>query len=233
MLRFTSILLLAVFAGSLCANATVSSIFKEPFTGKITKLDTQGRIEVAVKGQEIPERLPLDEIEEIQFSVKGDERKPEDAPLRIYLLNGDILYGTPSTHEDEDQTDLFKLTGDRCGELVISVDHIIRIEVVTNVAPGELPELTEKEEDDVTYFTAFNGMPAQRDPESALVRIVKEGAYLYNEALHGENYDGKLYAWNRLRGVVSYRGEYDKFEKLMGIFTLRDGCILRGPITKW
>jgi hypothetical protein len=226
-------MLLAVFAGSLCANATVSSIFKEPIKGKITKLDTQGRIEVTVEGQEIPERVPLDEVEEILFNVKGDERKPEDAPVRVYLLNGDILYGTPDTHDDEDETDLFKFTGDRCGELVISVDHVKRIEVVANAAPGDLPQLTDEEDEDVTYFTAFNGMPAQRDPDSSLVRVVKEGAYLYNEALHDENYDGKMYAWNRLRGVITYRGEYENYEKLMGIFTLRDGSILRGPITKW
>jgi hypothetical protein len=75
--------LFALLAAPLCAQATVSSIFKDPVTGKVVRLDDQGRLEVEVKGSEVAERIGLDEVEQIVFPHKGDERKPEDAPLRV------------------------------------------------------------------------------------------------------------------------------------------------------
>ena len=45
------LLAFALFCPALMAQqATVSSIFKDPVVGKITKLDVQGRLEIEVKG---------------------------------------------------------------------------------------------------------------------------------------------------------------------------------------
>ncbi|MCA8936509.1 MAG: hypothetical protein KDB68_09900, partial [Planctomycetes bacterium] len=52
--------------------ATVSSIFNDPVVGKITKLDVQGRLEIEVKGSDVPQRISLDETEEVAFGHKGD-----------------------------------------------------------------------------------------------------------------------------------------------------------------
>lgn len=217
----------AVFA----QQATVSSIFKDPVVGKITKLDVQGRLEVEVKGSEVPERISLDETEEITFGHKGDERKPDESPLRVYLVNGDVLHGAPGENPTDDD-EIFVLKGTRFGTLKIDVDTVKRIEVVRNVEPNILPE-PEKNKD-VVYFAAYDNAPAQTDPSSELVRVVKDGVYLWNEILDGEdNYEGKKYAWNRIRGVVCFRGDYKPYDKLLGISTLRDGSVLRGVIKSW
>lgn len=223
---------LLVFAPALVAQATVTSIFKEPATGTITQLDAQGRLEIKLPDSDVPERVPLDEVEEINFGHKGDERKPEDAPLRIYLVNGDILYGVPDNGPPDDD-EFFVLRGTRFGELKISVEMVNRVEVVRNVQPNVLPELEADARVDVTYFAAEGNTPAQTDPRCDLVRIVKDGAFLYSEILDGDNFDGNRFAWNRLRGVVCYRTEAKPYDKLMGIFTLRDGSVMRGVVKTW
>ncbi|MCA8918119.1 MAG: NPCBM/NEW2 domain-containing protein [Planctomycetes bacterium] len=210
--------------------ATVSSIFNDPVVGKITKLDVQGRLEIEVKGSDVPQRISLDETEEVAFGHKGDERKPDLSPLRVYLVNGDVLHGAPGDQPADDD-ELFVLKGTRFGSLRIDIDSVKRIEVVRNVEPNILPEPEEKQ--DVAYFAASDTQPAQADPSSELVRIVKDGVYLYNSILDGENYDGVKYSWNRLRGVVCYRSNYEPYEKLLGICTLRDGSVLRGVIKSW
>ena len=222
---------LALFCPALLAQqATVSSIFKEPVQGKITKLDVQGRLEIAIKGSEVPERIPLDETEEISFGHKGDERKPEESPLRVYLVNGDVLHGAPEDGPEDDD-EIFVIKGTRFGTLRIDIDAVKRIEVVKNVQPNVLPEPEKKH--DVAYFAAVGDRPAEADPASELVRIVKDGVYLYNEFLDDENYEGSKFAWGSLRGVVCYRGDHKAYEKLLGIFTLRDGSVLRGVIKSW
>ncbi len=231
-MRIYACLLITLLAAPLLAQATVSSIFKPEVTGKIRKLDVQGRLEIEVKGTDVPERIGLDEVEQISFGNKGDERKPEDTPLRVYLTNGDVLYGLPE-NGPEKEDDRFILKNPRFGDLLIAVEMIKRIEIVSNVQPNVLPELDKGVVHDVTYFAAEGGKPAQMDPSSELVRIVKEGAYLYNEILDEDAVGGVLYSWSRLRGVVCYRGKVEPFEKLLGIFTLRDGSLLRGPITAW
>jgi hypothetical protein len=57
--------------------------------------------------------------------------------------------------------------------------------------------------------------------------------WLYNATLDGDKYEGVKYDWNRIRGIVCYRPRYKPFDKLMGIFTLRDGTILSGVLTSW
>lgn len=215
----------------LAAEPTVRSIFKEPVTGKIRKLDGQGRLEIEVKGSDVPERIGLDEVEQIAFPNKGDERKPEDAPLRVYLVNGDVLYGTADNAPDKDE-DKFILRGTRFGELTLSIQMIKRLEYVPNVQPNVLPELDAGVSKDVTYFAAVGTKPAQADPASELVRIVKDGAYLYNDILD-EDEAGTKYAWAKLRGVVCHRSRHNPYDKLLGIAMLRDGSILRGPISAW
>jgi hypothetical protein len=74
--------------------------------------------------------------------------------------------------------------------------------------------------------------PAQADPASSLMRIVKEGAWLYNEHLDDDE-SGMLYEWGRLRGVVCLRSRHNAYDKLLGIALLRDGSQLRGPIASW
>jgi hypothetical protein len=230
------ILALALFAPVLAAEATVTSIFKDPVTGKITKLDVQGRLEVEVKGSDVPERIPLDETEEITFGFKGDERKPEDAPLRVYLVNGDILNGAPEDGSGEDE-EVFLLKGTRYGTVSINVNAVKRVEVVKNVQPNVLPELDpntpEKDKSDITYFAADGDQPAQTDPGSELVRITKDFCYLYNEDLDEENFAGTKFPWSRLRGVVCHRPAYKPFEKLEAICTLRDSSVLRGALKTW
>lgn len=211
---------------------TVTSVFKDPVKGAVTKLDVQGRLEIKVQGSEVPERVPLDEVEEIAFPNEADEVKPEDAPLRVYLVNGDVLRGTP-TNGPEDDDEKFILKGTRFSDLTIHVQLVKRVEVVSNVRPNVLPELGEDAEYDVAYFAATEREPEQADPVSELVRIVEDGAYLYNEILHADNYEGSKSAWNRLRGVVCLRDAGTPYDKLMGIFTLRDGSVMRGAIKKW
>lgn len=210
--------------------AKVTSIFKDPVQGKITKLDIQGRLEIQVKGSEVPERIPLDETEEISFGHKGDERKPEETPLRVYLVNGDVLHGAPEDGPEDDE-EIFVLKGTRFGSLRINVETIKRIEVVKNVQPNVLPEPTESR--DITYFAADGDKPAQVDPAAELVRIVKDGVYLYNEFIDDDNFAGTKFAWGRIRGVVCFRSEYKPYDKLLGIFTLRDGSVMRGVIKSW
>jgi hypothetical protein len=230
------ILAFALFAPALAAEATITSIFKDPVTGKITKLDTQGRLEVEIKGSEVPERIPLDETEEITFGFKGDERKPEDAPLRVYLVNGDILHGAPEDGPGEDE-EVFLLKGTRYGTVSINVNAVKRVEVMKNVQPNVLPELDsnikESDKGDVTYFAAEGDRPAQTDPGSELVRITKDFCWLYNADLDEENFAGTKFAWSRLRGVVCHRTAYKPYDKLEAICTLRDGSVIRGVIKTW
>lgn len=226
------LLALLLFAAPLSAQATVTSIFQDPATGVIERLDELSRLEIKVEGSEVPTRVPLDEVEEIKFGHRGDERKPESAPLRVYLTNGDVLYGAPE-NGPEDEDEFFLLRGPRYGELKISVEAVKRLEYVPNVAPSVLPELESGARNDVTYFAAQGNTPAQADPASSLVRVVKDGVYLYNEILDGENYDGNRYAWSRIQGVVCARTAPAATDKLIGIFTLRDGSVLQGEIRNW
>jgi hypothetical protein len=226
------LLCLLVLAPALAAEATVTSIFQKPAKGKITKLDVQGRVEVKVEGSEVPERIPLDEIEEIGFGHKGDEKKPNEVPLRVYLVNGDVLHGTPDNGPADDE-EVFTLRGARYGELQIHIESIKRIECVANVGPNVLPELTAEEKGDVTYYAERGSEPAQRAPADNLVRVVKDGVYIYNAILDGDNYAGTKFAWDRIRGVVCKRSPYQAYEKLLGIFTLRDGSVIRGKIEGW
>jgi hypothetical protein len=220
-----------LFSPALLAQAaTVTSIFKDPVQGRITKLDVQGRIEVEIKGSEVPERIPLDEVEEITFGHKGDERKPETSPLRVYLVNGDVLYGAPDDGPEDDE-DYFTLKGTRLGSISIKIDAVKRIEVVRNVQPNTLPEPEGRS--DIAFLAADGDNPAEADPGAALVRIVKDGVYLYNEILDGDNYEGTKFAWSRLRGVVCWRGEHSPYMKLLGICTLRDGSVIRGVVKSW
>ncbi|MCB9894317.1 MAG: NPCBM/NEW2 domain-containing protein [Planctomycetes bacterium] len=215
-----------LFAPCLAAEATVTSIFKDPVSGKIAKLDVQGRLEVEVKGSEVPERIPLDEVEEISFGFKGDERKPEESPLRVYLINGDILHGAPEDGPEDDD-EVFLLKGTRFGTLSIKIDAVARIEVVKNVQPNVLPALEAEADHDVVYFVD------EKDPAAELVRIVKDGAFIYNEYLDDKNYAGNKFTWAKLRGVVCYRGKYTPYDKLLGICTLRDGSVIRGIVKSW
>jgi len=230
-MRLAFALMFTLIAAPLVAQPTVRSIFKEPVTGKIRKLDLQGRLEIEVAGSEVPERIGLDEVEQVTFPNKGDERKPEDTPLRVYLVNGDVLYGAADTAPDKDE-DKFVLRSPRYGELILAVNMVKRIEYVPNVQPNVLPELEAGVSEDVTYFAAAGGKPAQADPTSMLMRIVKEGAWLYNHILD-DNESGALYEWARLRGVVCYRSRHNAYDKLLGIVMLRDGSVMRGPISSW
>lgn len=223
---------LALFAPTLAAQATVSSVFNDPVTGKITELDVQGRINVDVEDSDVPERVPLDEIEEITFPYEADEVKPDEAPLRVYLVNGDMLRGKAS-EGPADNDEEFVLSSDRFGELTINVRDVRRLEVVKNVRPDVLPDLQDEAESDVTYFAAQDGSPADVGPRSELVRVVNDGLYVYSELLDEENYDGVKYAWDRLRGVVCLRDEHEPHDELMGVFTLRDGSVIRGAIEEW
>ncbi len=226
------LLCLLMLAPCLAAEATITSIFKEPVNGKITKLDVQGRLEVEVKGSEVPERVPLDEVEEISFGFKGDERKPDEAPLRVYLVNGDILHGAPEDGPADDE-EVFVLKGTRFGTLTINIQAVKRIEVVRNVQPNVLPELDAEADHDVAYFAADGNRPAQTDPSSELVRVVKDGVWLYNELIDEDNVAGNKFPWARMRGVVCYRGTYKPYDKLMAIATLRDGSVLSGVVKGW
>jgi hypothetical protein len=226
------LLCLLFFTPALAAEATVTSIFQKPARGEIAKLDVQGRIEVKVEGSDVPERVPLDEVEEISFGHKGDEKKPGELPLRVYLVNGDMLHGMPDNGPANDE-EVFTLRGSRYGELQIHIDHVSRIESVANVAPNVLPELAADATSNVAYFAARGTAPAEADPGSSLVRVVKDGLYLYNSVLDGDNYGGTKFSWDRMRGVVCKRSTPDAYGKLLGIFTLRDGSVLRGPIEGW
>jgi hypothetical protein len=62
---------------------------------------------------------------------------------------------------------------------------------------------------------------------------VKEGVYIYNAVLDDDNYAGTKFAWEKIRGVVCKRTPYQAYEKLLGIFTLRDGSVIRGKIEGW
>ncbi|MBX3458387.1 MAG: NPCBM/NEW2 domain-containing protein [Planctomycetes bacterium] len=217
---------LIALAPALLAQATVTSIFQKPAVGTIQKLDQQGRLEVKVAGSDVPARVPLDEVEEVTFGHKGDERKPEDAPLRVYLVNGDLLHGTADNGPEDDE-EVFVLRGKRFGELQINIEAVKRIEVVANVAPNLLPELAPDAKFDHAYLVE------QLDPSAAMQRIVKDGVYLYNRIIDGDNVEGVKYAWERIRGVVCKRTVPAPFTKLEGIFTLRDGSMLRGAIKSW
>jgi hypothetical protein len=226
------ILAAAVCALPLAAQTTVRSIFQEPATGRIAGLDVQGRLEIKLADSDVPARVPLDEVEEVNFGHSGDERKPESSPLRVYLINGDVLHGAPDNGPPEED-EYFVLRGERFGELQISVEAVRRIEYVPNVAPNVLPELESGARSDVTYFAAHGNSPAQADPASSLVRIVRDGVYLYNEFLDEDNFAGNRYAWSRIQGVVCFRTAPPSTDRLKGIFTLRDGSILKGEIRSW
>src|SRR5690606_14323316 len=110
-----------------------------------------------------------------------------------------------------DDDELFILRSPRFGEMTLSIEMVKRIEYVPAVAPGVLPELESAADHDVTYFAAQDGRPAQADPASELVRIVKDGVFLYNSILDGDEVSGKKYAWSKLRGVVCYRGRHNHY----------------------
>lgn len=223
---------LAVLAPALLAQATVTSIFQKPAVGTIQQLDVQGRLEVKVEGSDVPARVPLDEVEEVSFGHKGDERKPEDAPLRVYLVNGDVLHGAADNGPEDDE-EVFVLRAQRFGELPINLEAVKRIENVANVAPNLLPELDTDARFDHAYFAKHGNRPEQLDPSSAMQRIVKDGVYLYNHIIDGDNVEGVKYAWDRIRGIVCKRNTPVPYTKLEGIFTLRDGSVLRGAIKSW
>lgn len=238
MIRFVAVAAALLLALPLLADTRITSVFKPPVTGKIRMLDAQGRLEVVVPGSEVPERVPLDEIEDIVClnkdgePLKGDEPNPTESPLRVCLVNGDVLYGTPDNGPADDD-ESFILRSPRFGEILISIEMVQRIESVAAAKPNELPPLDAKQEHDVVYFAAEGNKPAQVDPKSELIRVTKDGVFLYNEILDGDNLEGNRYAWNRLRGVVCYRGVHDAYDKLLGIAVLRDGSVLRGAIRSW
>lgn len=233
MTRLCLLLIASVLCLPLLAEATVTSIFKKPVIGKVVKLDVQGRIEVKVKGSDVPERIPLDEIETIDFGQKGDERRPDETPLRVYLINGDVLYGAPA-EGPKDEGELFLLKNERFGELTIDIQMIRRIENVRTVKPNVLPDLEKSARFDCAYFVPKDGVKTSLDPRAEIIRVTKEGLWIYNDLLDEEERpEGTLFQWNGLRGVVCKRDAPETFKKLMAIVTVRDGSILRGVLKKW
>jgi hypothetical protein len=154
------------------------------------------------------------------------------APLRVYLVNGDVLHGAPDAGPASEE-EVFTLRGPRYGEFQIHIDWVKRIEHVASVAPNVLPELADGASDDTAYFAAYGTQPPDVDPDATLVRVVKDGMYIYNAALNGDNFAGVRYGWERMRGVVCKRTPQLPLAGLHGIFTLRDGSTLRGVIKAW
>jgi len=230
-MRSLAVMLPILFAGVLVAQTTVTSIFQEPRSGTVQELDVQGRLVVKLPESDVPARVPLDEIEQITFGHRGDQRNPDEAPLRVYLVNGDVIYGAPDDGPAEDD-EMFILRSRRLGELLLSIESVRRIEYVRNVPPNTLPGLEDGQRRDVVYFAADGQRPAQVDPGSDLERITRDGPYLYNEIIDGDG-GARRYAWDRIRGIVCFRSPYRPYEGLIGIFTLRDGSTLNGVIRKW
>ncbi|MCC6574873.1 MAG: NPCBM/NEW2 domain-containing protein [Planctomycetes bacterium] len=221
-----------ILAAPLAAAPKVTSIFKPGAEGEIVKLDQQGRLELKVAGSDVAERVPLDEIEEISMGLSAVERKPDETPLRLVLTNGDLLFGAP-LDDPGGADDLFKFTSPRLGELTVGIEHVRRIESVRNVKPGVLAELDANAKYDCAYFAAEGDKREESDPRAELVRIGKDGINIYNDLINGEKYEGDKYPWSRLRGVVCKREAFAASNELTGIFTLRDGTILRGKVKAW
>ena len=236
-MRFVPLAMIAVLcAAGATAGPTVSSIFREPVKGEIVKLDDQDRLEIKIEGSEVPERIRLDEVVDIDFGVKGDERRADKAPLRIYLVNGDVLYGSTLDGPDGDD-ELFYVESARLGKIAVSIEHVKRIEVVSNVKPGVLPELEDGAEHDCAYSVIKGGSRMEADPDAELMRVVKDGLYVYNDLLHSEieepDFIGERLLWSSLYGIVCNRSKPTAAAELFGIFTLRDGTVVRGVIKKW
>lgn len=224
MLRYAALVVL-VFTSPLYAGARVNSIFKPPIEGDITRLDNLNRLEIKIAGSEVPERIGLDEVEEISFGQSAVERKKDETPLRVLLTNGDLLYGSP-LDGPEDNEDLFKLTSPRLGEITLDINLVARIEVTANVKPGSLPDVDPKDKDsrDCLHFA-----PDGADPKAQLMRVTREGLLVYNEILKQDD----KFAWSRVRGIVCKRKPAEAEKALHGIFTLRDGSVLSARIKSW
>lgn len=234
MTKFLAAIALALLAAPLAAAPKVNSIFKAGIEGDIVKLDTQGRLEIKVAGSDVPERVSLDEIEEIVTGFSAMERKPDELPLRLYLVNGDLLYGAPLDGPVNDD-EFFKFTSPRLGEVLVNISQVRRLESVRNVKPGVISELDPKAKYDCAYFAAEGDKREEADPRAELMRVGRDGVNIYNDLINGEKVEGDKYPWSRLRGIVCKRPEFSHpdLNKLMAILTLRDGTILRGSVQAW
>jgi hypothetical protein len=220
-----AVALCLLLCAPLFAGAKVTSIFKPQVEGEITRLDDVNRLEIKIAGSDVPERIGLDEVEEVSFGQTAVERKLEETPLRVLLNNGDLLYGAP-LDGPEDNEDLFKLTSPRLGELTIDINSISRIENVATVKPGVLPDIDPKDNDikDYLYFAPDGG-----DPKAELVRVTKSGMTVYNEILKQDD----KFAWSRIKGIVRKPKVATPEKALFGIFTFRDGSVLSAKIKTW
>lgn len=220
-----AVLVCVLGASSLWAGAKVSSIFKPVAEGDITRLDDVGRLEIKLANSDVPERIGLDEIEQVVFSNAAVERKPEETPLRLVLSNGDLLYGM-ALDGPEDNEDIFKFYSPRLGELSIDIAAVARIENSATVKPGVLPEIDPKAKDvkDYLYFD-----PDGADPRAELVRVTKAGVTVYNELLKADD----KFPWARIKGIVRRPKAVPAEKSLFGIFTFRDGSVLSARIKAW
>ena len=225
MFRLSISLALLLACTPLFAGAKVTSIFKAPVDGEIVKLDSVNRLEIKIAGTDVPERIALDEVEEVSFGQSAVERKKEETPLRVLLTNGDLLYGAPLDGPEESE-ELFKLSSPRLGEMTIDVESVARIENVATVKPGVLPDIDakDKEANDFLYFAPDGG-----DPKAQLMRVTREGVVIYNPILKQDD----KFSWSRVRGIVCKRKPVEAEKTLFGIFTLRDGSVLSAKIKGW
>lgn len=231
-MKYLAMAFAALLAAPLAAAPKINSIFKQGVEGDIVRLDQQGRLEIKVAGSDVPERIPLDEIEEISTGFNAIERKPDETPLRLVLLNGDLLYGAP-LDGPEGEEELFHFKSSQFGEILVSIENVRRLESVRNVKPGVLPDLEANARYDFAYFAAVGDRREEGDPRAQLVRIGKDGVNIYNDLINGQKYEGDRYPWARIRGVVCKRDAYSAPTELTGIFTLRDGSTLRGKVKSW
>lgn len=214
-----------IAATPLFAGAKVTSIFKPAVEGDISRLDDVNRLEIKVTGSDVPERIGLDEVEEVVFGNTAVERKLEECPLRVLLNNGDLLYGTPLDGPEENE-ELFKLASPRLGELTIDINSIARIENCATSKPGEIPEIDPKAKDvqDYLHFAPEGG-----DPRAELVRVTKAGLTVYNALLKADD----KFPWSRIKGIVRKVKTATPEKSLFGIFTFRDGSVLSARIKSW
>jgi hypothetical protein len=231
-MRTLGLMIAVMCAGTLAAQATVTSIFQDPAIGEVKQLDDQGRLEVAVSGAEVPQRVPLDEVEQVAFGHLADQRNPDEAPLRVYLINGDVVYGAPDDGPEDDE-EYFILRSRRLGELLLNIEHVARIEYVRNVPPDTLPAPESGQRYDIAYFAARGDNPPDVDSGATLTRVTRRGAYIYNELFDGDNLEGTLSPWANLQGIVRAPQTHRAAEELIGLFTLRDGSMLHGIIRAW
>lgn len=220
-----AIALCMLFAAPLLAGAKVSSIFKPTVEGEIVRLDNVNRLEIKIAGSDVPERIGLDEVEEVAFGNTAVERKLEETPLRVLLNNGDLLFGAP-LDGPEDNEDLFKLVSPRLGELTIDINTVARIENCATVKPGVLPEIDPKDKDirDYLHFEPDGG-----DPRAELMRVTKSGLTVYNALLKADD----KFPWSRVKGIVRKVKAPVPDKSLFGIFTFRDGSVLSARIKAW